>query len=289
MVYPGKKLKGAERYKKLYHYTSFDTFVKIWLTKQLKFGEITNVNDIQEAGTPTRASFHNASLMLAYKDIRLSYKQISFTMDYDTYIKGCMSPMMWGHYGDKRNGVCIELDFDRITFPKTCLKKPVRYISLLNGCFVINEKTKSINDLKKSLLKNANAVFFTKQLGWKGENEFRVVSNVDDFLDISDAIIAIYLTKHNSLECKLTEELVKGKVPVSYLYYASVGANNKAIPILKSAKTQRDIEEAAKSDPNNVINVFAQQYRDNYEAKKHDHNADLTMDELKLSNDKATK
>lgn len=281
----GTKLKGAERYKKLYHYTSFDTFVKIWLTKQLKFGAIANVNDIQEASVSACSDPDKGSLILAYQDIRLSYKQISFTMDYDTYIKGCMSPMMWGHYGDKSNGVCIEFDFDKIKFSNTCLKKPVNYKSVLNRRFVINNKTKSSNDLGKSLLKNANTEFFTKQLDWKGENEYRVVSASDDFLDISNAISAVYLTKYDSLECKLTEELVKEDVPVLYLCY-SVGAKNKAFPILKNVKERRESLQATKSNPENVLNSFSQQYKDNYEAKKHDVNADLTMDILYVGNKK---
>lgn len=47
-IFPGKKLKGKEKYQHLYHYTSFDTFVRIWCTQQLKLGSISGVNDIQE-------------------------------------------------------------------------------------------------------------------------------------------------------------------------------------------------------------------------------------------------
>ena len=45
--FPGKRLKGAKRYEKLYHYTSFESFVKIWLNKTLRFSPVTGVNDIQ--------------------------------------------------------------------------------------------------------------------------------------------------------------------------------------------------------------------------------------------------
>ena len=48
----GEKLTGKNRYKKLYHYTSFDSFVRIWCTKSLKFGEVMGVNDIQEKDRP---------------------------------------------------------------------------------------------------------------------------------------------------------------------------------------------------------------------------------------------
>ena len=36
----GEKLTGKNRFKKLYHYTSFDSFVRIWCTQSLKFGEV---------------------------------------------------------------------------------------------------------------------------------------------------------------------------------------------------------------------------------------------------------
>jgi hypothetical protein len=106
--FPGRKLKGEEKYRKLYHYTSFNTFVKIWCTKKLKFGTLTDVNDILEMNFEILTeSPQQIPLIFAYNEIRTSYKQISFTMDYDSYIKGCMSPLMWGIYGDKRKGVCI--------------------------------------------------------------------------------------------------------------------------------------------------------------------------------------
>ena len=33
-IYPGLPLSEEEKKEKLYHYTSFDTFVKIWLSKR---------------------------------------------------------------------------------------------------------------------------------------------------------------------------------------------------------------------------------------------------------------
>ena len=48
VAYPGRKLEGKAKFEKLYHYTSFDTFVKIWLSQKLRYGKVQNVNDIQE-------------------------------------------------------------------------------------------------------------------------------------------------------------------------------------------------------------------------------------------------
>ena len=49
MQYPGKELSLEEKKQRLYHYTSFNSFVKIWLTKTLKFGNIMDMNDIFES------------------------------------------------------------------------------------------------------------------------------------------------------------------------------------------------------------------------------------------------
>ena len=100
--YPGKKLTIEERKKRLYHYTSFNSFVRIWLTKTLKFGKVTGMNDLFENNFSSQCNNPSEfSYLDYYHEERKKYKQISLTMDYDSFTQGCMSPMMWGIYGDK--------------------------------------------------------------------------------------------------------------------------------------------------------------------------------------------
>ena len=147
--FPGKKLEGEEKYRRLYHYTSFNTFVKIWCTKKLKFGSISEVNDILEVNTRIQiANPQQTPLMFAYQDIRASYRQISFTMDYDSYIKGCMSPLLWGIYGDKRKGVCIEFDYTKLNIPKDCLNDIVNYRPAVKSSITLSNHLTTINDIK---------------------------------------------------------------------------------------------------------------------------------------------
>ncbi len=40
-------------------------------------------------------------------------------MDFDTSIKGYASPLIWGVYGDKNKGVCIELDYEKLNLPSS--------------------------------------------------------------------------------------------------------------------------------------------------------------------------
>ena len=238
-IFPGKKLKGEERYKKLYHYTSFDSFVKIWLNQTLLFSPVNNVNDIQEASVSSSCidSKQTKLAILLYKT-RLAYKQISFTMDYDSYLKGCMSPMMWGLYADKRKGVCIELDYDKLHFDDRMLKGIVNYKRILKMHHIISPRIKTEKGIQYLIRKQQNEIFFTKQSGWAGENEFRVLSKDHNFLKIEGAINAVYLTSCCSKECLLVEKLVNGQVPVRVFHYDRA-LNNMAIPVIHDTQEYR--------------------------------------------------
>ncbi len=275
--FPGDKLKRDERFAKLYHYTSFDTFVKIWLTKQLKFGIISTVNDIQETTKGISCDLiQQTALICAYQDIRISYKQISLTMDYDSYYKGCMSPMMWGHYADKRKGVCIELDYNKLCFSRNTIKGIVNYKKLLNKSTKIPPEAKTGKCIKTFIQKNAKEIFFTKQSSWRGENEFRIVSSDSDYLDISNAISTIYLTSNDSQECLLTEKLVDGIIPVKHIHY--IESRFKAIPVITDTKSSREQMENAKKSEDNALMIIYQQAKEKYDSLKHDENASLLID-----------
>lgn len=277
-TYPGTKLKGADRYNKLYHYTSFDSFVKIWLTQQLKFGIVENVNDIQEAEISCNVNnFQQMPLMFSYSKIKKDYKQISLTMDYDSYFKGCMSPMMWGHYADKRKGICIEIDFNKIIFPEGCLAREVKYISALSKYFTLDSRIKNEEQLRKFVKRKSKDVFFTKLLGWKGENEFRIVCDTSEFLNIENAITAVYLTSCDSLECELVEKLVGRSIPVKYLKYISA-YGNLSLPVVVDTYNSRVANLKAKNNPDNALNPMFQQAGKIYESAKGDQQVSLLQE-----------
>jgi hypothetical protein len=232
-TFPGKKLKGAERYRRLYHYTSFDSFVKIWLSRSLRFSPVSNVNDIQEK--VIEASIANPKqieLAKSFLSIRKSFKQISFTMDFDSYLKGCMSPMMWGLYADKTKGVCIELDYNKIQFPYNSLKGIVRYKAILNKYQGISPDVKTESDLNRFIIKHQKELFFTKNKCWAGENEYRILSKEDCFLNIENAISAVYLATENSLELAFVRKIINGIIPIKIFTHA-FALDNYAIPIIK--------------------------------------------------------
>ena len=245
--YPGHRLSLAEKTAHLYHYTSFDSFVKIWLSQRLLFSPLSKMNDVQEKSVRCASSSPNSiPILLAYDEIRRKYKQISFTMDYDSYFKGCMSTIMWGHYADKCNGVCIEFDASKLSFPKGALFGPIHYKKVLEHNTPIPSSVKAVGDIDKYIRRNAKRILFTKQSGWREENEYRVVSADDEFLDVTEAITAVYLTSFKSTECLLTEKLVNETVPVKFLNY--IGASdNLSLPVLTDTrKIRKQLEDEQK-------------------------------------------
>ena len=105
----------------------------------------------------------------------------------------------------------------------------------------IPSSVKAIGDIDKYIRRNSKRILFTKQSGWREENEYRVVSADEDFLDISGAITAVYLTSFKSTECLLTEKL-NGTVPVKFLHY--IGAfDNLSLPVLTDTKRIRKQQE----------------------------------------------
>lgn len=279
--FPGTKLKGKERYSKLYHYTSFESFVKIWLSKQLKFCSVKDVNDVIESALRTQAAnFSQAALMKAYLDIRPQFKQISLTMDYDSYMKGCMSPCMWGYYADKKKGVCIELNYDKLNFPKDVLKGAVVYKELTKDATIIPTEVKTINQLISFIRHNSKEEFFTKHNSWKGENEYRIISRDNDFLDIGNAIEAVHLTSYDSEECLFVEKLVDGAVPVRYLHYIS--SNGYILPVMTNTSHIRKQFEDAKNNPDNVLLKIQKQVDDFYQKHKDCYDLPLIMESFVL-------
>lgn len=209
LKYPGRELSMDERKQRLYHYTSFNNFVRIWLTQTLKFGVVTDMNDMFEHNFSAQChTLDEVKYLDKYLKEKKRYKQISLTMDYDSYTQGCMSQMMWGQYGDKGNGVCIEFDYAQLMkhIKKGMLHDAIYYTPQLPDPPVITKEV--AKDWDSFFIQKKKELFFTKHDCWSKENEYRIVSRKDDFLKIDGAITAIYITKPKSTECECIEELL---------------------------------------------------------------------------------
>lgn len=277
-----KTLIGKDRYKHLYHFTSFLTFKKIWKGKSLKFSDLTDVNDIMEASLSTASeNLQQLPLLFAYQDLRKQYKQISFTMDYNKEYKGAMSPLMWGIYGDKREGVCIEFDYDKIPFPKGTLKDIVRYKSNVYKTIDIDTNLRTQKDINKFIIKNQKRLMFTKLKCWEYENEYRVLSNSLEYIDISQAIVAIYITDYRLKTFNELCRIVNGEVPIKMLSHTT-DSNGYILPYLTDALQRKKQDTDAANNPKNAINTIFRQAKRHYEKYKHNVDADLIKSEYKL-------
>ena len=270
---PGSPLVGKEKYVKLYHTTSLNSFLLIWAKKRLKFAALTGVNDMKEFTLSIGSE--NPQLLpvqFAMQDVRKSYRQISFTMDFDTSIKGYASPLIWGVYGDKNNGVCIELDYKKLKLPKNCMCDMVEYVSTTNHRILLPKDVVSVNTLKRFINERQKELFFTKDKCWEHENEYRIISDTDDYLDISDAITAVYVANIDGLSYEIVEELLQN----SKIKFGYVHVDNKTGVLFSSdARQYRDsCLQNEKSD--NCLMKFGTQAKEYYEKYKNNPNADLT-------------
>lgn len=220
---------------KLYHYTKKSSFEKIWDNKTLKFSDTKRTNDIFERKKLVNISSFspgfigksgNSTFMSLFYKLLFSYQQISLSMDYSGF-KGCLSPMMWGHYGNHTKGVCIELDSELLNIPKDAIwYNKIEYLDSIPFIDFGNTYFNDINDIKSFIENNIVDFFFKKHIHWKAENEYRIISNVHDYLSIENAITAIYITDVKGHTFQSVKRLVQKEVPIYRIIQSTLGGHN---------------------------------------------------------------
>ena len=266
----------ALRGRKLYHYTSFESFVKIWLSQKILLGSIENVNDFMEYKHTVEVN-NPCCLPLteAFNDVRMSFRQLSFTLD-DDQMEGFKNPMMWGQYANKGRGVCMEFDFKKLYLNYkdksevfdgfVCYKDKLPKLPPINGII-------TRNDIRRYILRNKEPIMFTKFTVWDAENEYRIVSDNISEIEIDNTISAVYLTSCLSDECVFVEKLLENtNVPV-WTLCVTTDMFFSQIQIVDPQKRRNKIKESCD------INSQAKDY---YQRHKNDCNASLIMDSIKL-------
>ena len=266
----------ALRGRKLYHYTSFESFVKIWLSQKILLGSIENVNDFMEYKHTVEVN-NPCCLPLteAFNDVRMSFRQLSFTLD-DDRMEGFKNPMMWGQYANKGRGVCMEFDFNKLYLNYkdksevfdgfVCYKDKLPKLPPINGII-------TRNDIRRYILRNKEPIMFTKFTVWDAENEYRIISDNISEIEIDNTISAVYLTSCLSDECVFVEKLLENtNVPV-WTLCVTTDMFFSQIQIVDPQKRRNKIKESCD------INSQAKDY---YQRHKNDCNASLIMDSIKL-------
>ena len=216
----------AQKPQKLYHYTSLDSFSKIWVSGHLLFANSKGTNDIFESKKVLSIGkctlpYNNESTQYEvmghfnkmFWDEVDKYKQISLVKDYSDNIPGYSSPMMWGHYAERGKGVCIEIDLEQIIIPKNdCYSHSIRYTKNVPIIDLNNGEILSTPALIQNFIKrNIHRIFFNKHNHWKFENEYRIISKTLDYLDIKKAITCVYIYHDlEDVEYKIVKKLLEG-------------------------------------------------------------------------------
>lgn len=229
---------------KLYHYTSLNAFRDIWKLKRLNFSECKTTNDVFERYKRLRinGAFISECLKVASEvEIRKfindvfceieSYKQISFCVDYDDGLKGFASPMMWGQYTRRKNtrnkwvdGVCIELDADKIIWPSEHFYKgKIKYDDKVPMPVFDGVDITSSNAVNTYIYKNQALLFFLKHIHWEHESEYRLVCKGRDSFDVSNAITGLYVLEKDSPAFKTVTQLVDDE---SLVYFLNINGLN---------------------------------------------------------------
>ena len=187
--------KAFQSIEKLYHYTSFETALKIIASGQLRYGRLSNMNDVNEAYK--FISFgHKIDINTQEVLDELSlYRQLSFSQDRDNC--GYNISPMWGHYAQKGRGVCLVFDRNKLenklSEQSNVYSKTITYKSNYSGDIDIE-----MSDIPQSIASQKEGIFFSKSSEWEYEQEYRIVkkfnnTNGDEFLDIKDCIIAVIM------------------------------------------------------------------------------------------------
>ena len=191
---------------KLYHYTKFDTAIKILESHSLKFGKLCNMNDIHEndklsfvdlSGNPIQ--YFSSDILETIDHEMAKYRQISLTIDDEEQNKlGFDLHQMWGLYADKGKGACLIFDKDTLC---NNLGKDVQHINVSYNKVVESfyiAKHSDSQSIQKDIQKQIKKLFFHKRKEWEHEQEYRFIkrcSNLeeDEYVDYGDALKYIIL------------------------------------------------------------------------------------------------
>ena len=221
--------------KHLFHYTKFESALRIIASQSLKFGRFDNMNDIAEV---KREVFGMISPEKILKELE-KYQSISFTKDVSSR-RGFFIDSLWGYYADKGNGVCLVFDKKKIEtkakeqFGARVVIKPIKYpCNVSNAIFVEGESKKEV---KKFIEENIDGIFFTKSIDWQLEQEYRVLlkdcDKQENLIFDEDTLIAVILCLPKSENYKTTSEykiLRKLLSETPILYYTTKLGNKELL------------------------------------------------------------
>lgn len=216
----------------LFHYTKFESFLKIIETMTLRSSALCKMNDLNEANLCGLDWNSDFMLMIrAEKYVKEQCSVISFTKNYMTgpiCEEGSNHPALWAHYADNSNGVCIVLDkgvlldINMKQLSKLFYKlEPADYnIHCAPRDEIMQRRYSDVTDFVRN---NYRELFFKKHTDWSYEGEERFfVEAPEVYLNIKGAIKYIILggrIKNNEERVKQIIEQMITPGTMSYRYF----------------------------------------------------------------------
>ena len=213
----------------LFHFTKFESFLKILEDMTLLPSSFGNLNDMNE-GNVNNMNMNNNFLVMynAEKYIKDRCRILSFSQNYDIGgfgQEGTNHPAMWAHYAENSNGVCIVLDKDAfVKKNKEVLGKHFyKFEDIVYDIFntpndeVINYKA---NTPEEFIMNNWKALFFMKHKDWENEDEHRLfIMDYNGKLSIDGCIKYIVLGRKVFLDASRIKLIMDMVVDPKFICY----------------------------------------------------------------------
>lgn len=221
--------------KTLYHFTKADTAIRrILPDKKLRMNFLSNMNDPQEnlfhiVNIDDNVFEKQLNEILSFQYFYANYirnetRVLAFSTDkqvksenIDICIKGYQFQKMWATYGQNNEGICLVIDFDKFKKENeevinkyeikddSVIYKHYQFLSMpeqLYGTSPVNQKKLTPKSDKEYLIEYlkkypdfVNKRFFTKNIDWEGESEYRFLTFKNDgeelFLSIKDSLVKV--------------------------------------------------------------------------------------------------
>ena len=191
---------------KLYHFTKFDTAIKILGSHNLKFGRLHDMNDIHENDKLSYVNLQGNTIQSFQSEIletidneMAKYRQISLTIDDEEQNKlGFDLHQMWGLYADKGQGVCLVFDKDILCrkLDGNVWHESVSYNKTVESFYIANSNESQ--SIQRDMQSQVEKLFFHKRKEWEHEQEYRLIKycpnlKKEEYLDYGDALKFIIL------------------------------------------------------------------------------------------------
>lgn len=237
----------------LYHFTTLDSFLKIWATQKLLLSSRKRMNDSAEQ-EEILSGVRNYADFLAYGYAIEEYKQLS--LSYNERRNMHLDPLMWGIYANNNKGVCIELDPAKLDIDNnTYISDIIEYTNYIPNCprLPYGKPYQSIDEAVKFVEQHIHDIYFRKYYEWQFESEYRIISKKKSFLDITGAISNVYIFNMDIADYNIVDGLNSQlpedkRLKFKSVQYRSDKDNTKILKVY-DAKEEYDLLKKMEKSP----------------------------------------